>query len=239
MGCLAVAGRTGAARRPRTPCGSRVGPDSCAAPAETGATWAQGALVSVSAKNRSPARGYLGLGDNLVAAAGQREGSWVPVLALSPSRGPPALQGPLPSPITTASGNEPGGLGGVGEPGDEALGCWQVALVASHRQRFLPGARPMSLGQEFLCPPPSFHGPCLRKPGIDQIASSMPTPGAWWNSPTGELWGQNLGTPDARFSGRCCDLFLEPGRDTRLLNRAPTSAATQPCAEALLHLLVC
>lgn len=144
--------------RPRTPCGSRVGPDSWRSPAETGATWPR-ALVSVR-KNQSPARGYLSPRDILVAAAGQREGSWVPVLVLSGSPGPlQLLQGP-PSPITTALAMEPGAWEGAWE----AAGRCGSRLLAGGLGGFsqataLPEQGPCLLGQSSSVRAPlSFHG---------------------------------------------------------------------------------
>lgn len=181
-----------------------------AAPAEPGAPGS--GRPGVSTENLEPSAGWRPRG-YLAAASGLHEGGWALVLVLSLPGALQLPQGPLPSPITTAAL----AMNLTAWRGPEAAGRCGSRLLAGGLGGFsqataLPGARPTTRA-EFFCSLPSFHGPCLRKPGIGQIASSMPTPGPG-ELPNRRTLGPESGHPRC-LSGRCYDLFLEPGRDTR------------------------
>lgn len=153
-----------------------MGPDSWRSSCGNWGYLAQGALVSVSAKNQSPAQGYLvsGISGCCRWPARGQLGSGARLIA---PRGPPAPAGAPPQPHHHRPGNEPGGLEGVRGSREmrlSAVGRWPWWLLTGNGSAW---SKAHVSGPEFLCPLPSFHGPCLRKPGIDQIASSMPTPG--------------------------------------------------------------
>lgn len=144
-----------------------------------------------------PARGWLGPGACLIAP-----------------RGAPAPAGAPPQPHHHRHpGDEPGGLEGARGSREmrlSAVGRWPWWLLTGNSSAW---SKAHDSGAEFLCSLPSFHGPCLRKPGIGQIASSMPTPGPG-ELPNRSALGPESGHPRC-LSGRCYDLFLEPGRVTQ------------------------
>ena len=152
-------------------------------------------------------RGYL------ATAAGRRVGGWPRAHLIAPW-GPPAPAGAPPQPHHHRHpGDElwgPGGARGSRETQFSAVCRWPWRLLTGNGSAW---SKAHVSGAEFLCLLPSFHGPCLRKAGIGQISSSMPTPGPG-EVPTRRALGPESGHPRC-LSGRCCDLFLEPGRDTQ------------------------
>lgn len=178
---------------------------------------AQGALVS--AENPEPSAGWRRLG---VIWPLPLASAWVagPRARLIAPRGPPTPAESPPQPHHhRRPGDElwgPGGASGSRETRFSAVGRWPWRLLMGNGSAW---SKAYVSGAEFLCLLPSFHGPCLRKAGIGQIASSMPTPGPG-EVPTRRALGPESGHPRC-LSGRCCDLFLEPGRDTQPQSAPP------------------